>query len=84
MKILFLFTLLFLLISPSRSEDQNIKEPSQCLCAKIYMPVCAGNKNFGNSCEALCAGFKTFEEGQCPKPTNKPKMTPTYQKNKSR
>jgi hypothetical protein len=84
MKILFLFILLLLSTPASWSRDQNTKDNSQCLCAKIYMPVCAGNKNFGNSCEALCAGFKTFEEGQCPKPTNKPKITPTYEKNKSR
>ena len=80
----FLFISIFLFTSSAWSQDQKMKEPTQCLCPKIYMPVCAGHRNFGNSCEAECAGFKNVEEGHCPKPVNKPKITPTYQKNKTK
>ena len=36
-----------------------------CQCMKIFMPVCAGGRNFGNSCEAECHGHKTWTEGSC-------------------
>lgn len=36
-----------------------------CYCMKIFMPVCAGGKNYGNSCEAECHGHKTWTEGNC-------------------
>lgn len=38
-----------------------------CTCMKIFMPVCAGGRNFGNSCEAECAGHKTWTDGSCAK-----------------
>lgn len=40
-----------------------------CTCMKIFMPVCAGGRNFGNSCEAECNGHKTWTEGSCAKKT---------------
>jgi hypothetical protein len=36
-----------------------------CYCMKIYQPVCAGGKNYGNSCEAECEGHKKWTEGAC-------------------
>jgi len=36
-----------------------------CYCMKIFMPVCADGKNYGNSCEAECHGHKTWTEGNC-------------------
>lgn len=36
-----------------------------CYCMKIFRPVCAGGKNYGNSCEAECHGHKTWTEGKC-------------------
>lgn len=36
-----------------------------CYCMKIFKPVCAGGRNFGNSCEAECHGHKTWTEGPC-------------------
>ncbi len=37
-----------------------------CQCMKIFMPVCAGGKTYGNSCEAECHGHKTWTDGNCP------------------
>jgi hypothetical protein len=42
-----------------------------CYCMKMYQPVCAGGQNFGNSCEAECAGHKTWSEGDCGSSTQK-------------
>lgn len=36
-----------------------------CYCMKMYQPVCAGGQNFGNSCEAECAGHTKWTEGDC-------------------
>ena len=36
-----------------------------CFCMKIFKPVCAGGKNYGNSCEAECHGFKNWTDGSC-------------------
>lgn len=38
-----------------------------CYCMKIYKPVCANGKNYGNSCEAECHGNVKWTEGNCPK-----------------
>jgi hypothetical protein len=38
-----------------------------CYCMKIFKPVCADGKNFGNSCEAECQGHKTWTDGYCGK-----------------
>lgn len=45
-----------------------------CYCMKMFQPVCAGGQNFGNSCEAECAGHTKWTEGDCAaavKPKNK-------------
>lgn len=39
-----------------------------CYCMKIFQPVCADGRNYGNSCEAECHGNKTWTEGPCGKP----------------
>ena len=36
-----------------------------CYCMKIFQPVCAEGRNFGNSCEAECNGHKKWTEGSC-------------------
>lgn len=36
-----------------------------CFCMKMYQPVCAGGQNFGNSCEAECAGHTKWADGDC-------------------
>lgn len=38
-----------------------------CYCMKIYKPVCAEGRNFGNSCEAECQGHIKWTEGNCKK-----------------
>lgn len=57
--------------SPTESDAKPVSpytvEP--CTCMKIFMPVCADGRNFGNSCEAECAGYKTWTEGSCAKKT---------------
>jgi hypothetical protein len=42
-----------------------------CVCMKIFMPVCAGGINYGNSCEAECNGHKTWTDGNCGAPKKK-------------
>ena len=39
-----------------------------CYCMKIYKPVCAGGRAYGNSCEAECHGHKKWTEGPCSNP----------------
>ncbi len=36
-----------------------------CQCMKIFLPVCADGRNYGNSCEAECHGAKAWTEGSC-------------------
>ncbi len=61
------------------------------------MPVCADGISFSNSCEAECAGKKTWTQGACdkgekvkveatalPKKQLKPKITPTYKTKKKK
>jgi hypothetical protein len=75
---------IFLLSSTAFSEEKSKIDSTNCICTKIFMPVCAGNRTFGNSCEAECAGHKIFVEGECTKPINKPQITPTYKKTKTK
>jgi len=39
--------------------------PEGCACIKIFRPVCADGRTFGNSCEAQCHGFDKWTEGSC-------------------
>lgn len=61
------------------------------------MPVCADGMSYSNSCEAECAGKKSWTQGACeknkkshaettvtPKKQVKPKITPTYKNKKKK
>lgn len=39
--------------------------PAECNCIKIFRPVCAEGRTFGNSCEAECNGFPSWTPGEC-------------------
>lgn len=70
-----LITLLFLVgctsnelqTTPTESDTTQVSpyavEP--CVCMKIYRPVCAEGRTFGNSCEAECNGHTKWTEGTC-------------------
>ncbi len=53
--------------SPGESNAKPVSPftVKPCYCMKIFMPVCADGKNYGNSCEAECHGHKTWTEGHC-------------------
>lgn len=56
-------------VAPTESDAKPVSPYTvkPCYCMKIFKPVCAENRNFGNSCEAECQGHKTWTEGRCPK-----------------
>lgn len=53
--------------TPTESDAKPVSpytaEP--CICMKIYRPVCAEGRTFGNSCEAECNGHTKWTEGMC-------------------
>lgn len=53
--------------SAGESDAQQVSPYTvqPCQCMKIFMPVCANGRNYGNSCEAECHGNKTWTEGSC-------------------
>jgi hypothetical protein len=75
------FVLAFLLACATAKKEEKKVEASDesdarmvspytvrpCQCMKIFMPVCAGGQNYGNSCEAECHGQKTWTDGPCSK-----------------
>ena len=58
---------------PAVESDTQIEEsnpdletpPEGCACIKIFRPVCAEGRTFGNSCEAECHGHQEWTEGAC-------------------
>ncbi len=81
MKFLALLSLSILLYSCSSSESHNKTQDTtnetktqeankvtplkNCLCVKMYMPVCGKDqKTYGNACEAECRGIE-FTQGSC-------------------
>ena len=53
--------------SPTESSAKPVSPYTvkPCYCMKIFRPVCAEGSTFGNSCEAECQGYKTWQEGPC-------------------
>jgi hypothetical protein len=62
----------FVTESAGESDAQQVSPYTvkPCYCMKIFKPVCADGKNYGNSCEAECNGHKTWTEGSCAKKTS--------------
>ena len=58
-------------VETSQSAGESEAKPvspytvKPCYCMKIFRPVCADGKPYGNSCEAECHGHKTWTEGPC-------------------
>lgn len=53
--------------SPTESDARMVTPESinNCICPKIFRPVCAEGRTFGNSCEAECNGYDKWSEGSC-------------------
>lgn len=51
----------------AHKKEQAVKaQLKDCMCVKMYMPVCGKNKvTYGNVCEANCAGQKEYTMGTC-------------------
>ncbi len=48
-------------------KSEPLKAPTlkNCICVKMYMPVCGNDKKtYGNACEADCQGVK-YTQGAC-------------------
>ncbi len=62
----------------TESEAQPVSPHTikPCYCQKIFMPVCAGGQDYGNSCEAECNGHKTWKDGNCRLAPTTKKITP--------
>ena len=69
MKFLAITCLLMLLTASTCKQKQSCVEKLDpaCTCIAQYDPVCGcNNKTYGNSCQAECAGIKTYTKGECP------------------
>lgn len=45
---------------------ENTSEPTSCVCASIFAPVCASDGNtYGNACEAECQGLTVESNDEC-------------------
>jgi hypothetical protein len=54
-------------VPAQHSETAASSKAARCSCAKVYAPVCCkGNKQYGNACEAKCAGAEIESTGECP------------------
>ena len=55
--------------STTEIEESNPSDletpPEGCACIKIFRPVCAEGRTFGNDCEAQCHGHQEWTEGPC-------------------
>ncbi|MBI3070587.1 MAG: hypothetical protein HYY84_00530 [Deltaproteobacteria bacterium] len=51
----------------SQSTPSGDGEKAGCICTKEFRPVCSkdGSKQYGNACEARCAGVTDFTDGAC-------------------
>ncbi|MFM8564664.1 MAG: Kazal-type serine protease inhibitor family protein [Bacteroidota bacterium] len=49
-------------VDPDCKGERN----AACICPAIYAPVCGcDGETYGNSCEAECAGVKSWTPGEC-------------------
>lgn len=54
------------LMQAHQKEQELKKTLKDCMCVKMYMPVCGKNKvTYGNACEAKCAGVEEYSMGTC-------------------
>ena len=59
------FQLLLILFFTACNKKECVENNKQCICNKIYQPVCGCNDvTYGNSCEAECKGIE-YSEGSC-------------------
>jgi len=50
----------------STSTTASPTNSSDCVCTKIYTPVCCDGEEYGNECLAKCAGHSNCDAGACP------------------